>query len=168
MITTEIKGGRTHLVTDGAYLVHKASGRRCGRRTYLMAGETPEDYDEVAEEPAYSEEEYNAKVAELIHVRYSADRETSLINNMLDDEPTEEHRAEYREYQAYRAECKERAKELLSEKPAEDPTEVVDQSDDLASLAPELAPLGSEVAPLESESGEDVAPEANSDNQISE
>lgn len=73
----------------------------------------PEDWEEIAIEdiPHYTIAEYNAKVAELIHERYDADKEMSLINNMMEAEPTEAHRAEYRAYQAYRAECKQRAKD---------------------------------------------------------
>ena len=35
----------------------------------------------------------------------------SLINNMMEAEPTEAHKAEYLAYQAYRAECKLKAKD---------------------------------------------------------
>jgi len=73
----------------------------------------PEDWEEIAIEdiPPYTVAEYNAKVAELIHERYDSDKEMSLINNMMEAEPTEAHKAEYRAYQAYRAECKLKAKD---------------------------------------------------------
>ena len=73
----------------------------------------PEDWEEIeiGDIPPYTIAEYNAKVAELIHERYDADKEMSLINNMMETEPTEAHKAEYRAYQAYRAECKQRAKD---------------------------------------------------------
>ena len=111
MIKTETKGNITYIETDQACLVHTPSGRRGERRTYLLPGETVDEYQEVAEKPPFTEAEYKAKVAELIHERYSADEETSLINNMLDENPTEEHLAEYRAYQAFRAKCKQRAKD---------------------------------------------------------
>ena len=121
MIKTETKGNITYIETDQACLVHTATGRRCSRRTYLLPGETVGEYHEVAEEPPFTEAGYKAKVAELIHERYSADEETSLINNMLDENPTGEHLAEYRAYQAFRAECKQRAKDpqLYKKDPAE-------------------------------------------------
>lgn len=53
-------------------------------------------------------EMYPKKVAEYIHERYSQDTEFALINNYNAD--PEEHGEEYAEYQAYRAECKARAK----------------------------------------------------------
>ena len=54
---------------------------------------------------------YPIYVSKFIHERYSADAETALINNYLAD--TEEYREQYAEYQAYRTECKARAKEEL-------------------------------------------------------
>lgn len=72
-----------------------------------------DNYEEIAvsDIPPYTKTEYNAKVAELIHERYDADKEMSLINNMMEAEPTEVHKAEYLAYQAYRAECKLKAKD---------------------------------------------------------
>ena len=54
---------------------------------------------------------YPIYVSEFIHERYSADAETALINNYLVD--PEKYRDKYAKYQAYRAECKARAKEEL-------------------------------------------------------
>lgn len=76
----------------------------------------PEEWEEVAEGdvPRYSEAEYSRKVAELVHERYSVDDEIALINNVRDTDPSEKRLGEYAEYQAYRAECKVRAKALLA------------------------------------------------------
>ena len=60
---------------------------------------------------ANAQKYYPIRVSELIHERYSPDSETALINNFLAD--PEEYGDEYRTYQAYRAECKVRAKEEL-------------------------------------------------------
>lgn len=54
---------------------------------------------------------YPVFVSEYIHERYSQDDETALINNYLSD--PEGHAEEYQAYQAFRAECKERAKRDL-------------------------------------------------------
>lgn len=69
----------------------------------------------VAEAAATAQRDaaYKARVEALIAERYSPSDETGLINNMLDEAPTEDHRAEYRAYQAYRAECKARARAEL-------------------------------------------------------
>ena len=98
--------------TDNTHILHfKGSDNYNPIRKLTTAN--PEDWEEIAIEdiPHYTIAEYNAKVAELIHERYDADKEMSLINNMMEAEPTEAHKAEYRAYQAYRAECKQRAKD---------------------------------------------------------
>ena len=98
--------------TDSEHILHhKGSDDYATIRKAITAN--PEDWEEIAIEdiPPYTIAEYNAKVAELIHERYDADKEMSLINNMMEAEPTEAHKAEYRAYQAYRAECKLKAKD---------------------------------------------------------
>ena len=104
--------GMWELATDADHIIHRiGAGSYPEIRKVMVLN--PEQWEEiaVADMPPYTEEEYNAKVAELIHERYSADRETSLINNMLELEPTEAHKTEYAEYQRFRAECKARAKD---------------------------------------------------------
>ena len=54
---------------------------------------------------------YPIFVSEYIHERYSADAETALINNYIAD--PQGHAQEYAQYQSYRTECKERAREIL-------------------------------------------------------
>ena len=98
--------------TDDNHILHfKGSDNYNPIRKLTTAN--PEDWEEIAIEdiPPYTIAEYNAKVAELIHERYDSDKEMSLINNMMEAEPTEAHKAEYRAYQAYRAECKLKAKD---------------------------------------------------------
>ena len=98
--------------TDDNHILHfKGSDSYNTIRKLTTAN--PEGWEEIAIEdiPPYTIAEYNAKVAELIHERYDADKEMSLINNMMEAEPTEAHKAEYSAYQAYRAECKLKAKD---------------------------------------------------------
>ena len=98
--------------TDDNHILHfKGSDNYNPIRKLTTANH--EDWEEIAIEdiPPYTIAEYNAKVAELIHERYDSDKEMSLINNMMEAEPTEAHKAEYRAYQTYRAECKQRAKD---------------------------------------------------------
>ena len=98
--------------TDNTHILHfKGSDSYSPIKRLTTAN--PEDWEEIAIEdiPPYTIAEYNAKVAELIHERYDSDKEMSLINNMMEAEPTEAHKAEYRAYQAYRAECKLKAKD---------------------------------------------------------
>ena len=98
--------------TDNTHILHfKGSDSYSPIKRLTTAN--PEDWEEleIGDIPPYTIAEYNAKVAELIHERYDADKEMSLINNMMEAEPTEAHKAEYSAYQAYRAECKQRAKD---------------------------------------------------------
>ena len=98
--------------TDASHIIHRIGGEDYPilRRAIVT---DPEEWEEVAVEDIspYTTAEYNAKVAELIHERYDSDKGMSLINNMMEAEPTEAHKAEYRAYQAYREECKQRAKD---------------------------------------------------------
>ena len=98
--------------TDNTHILHfKGSDSYSPIKRLTTAN--PEDWEEIeiGDIPPYTIAEYNAKVAELIHERYDSDKEMSLINNMMEAEPTEAHKAEYSAYQAYRAECKQRAKD---------------------------------------------------------
>lgn len=112
------------LHTDADHILH-----RIGSDDYIeirrATVKDPEDWEEiaVADIPPYTRAEYDKKVAELIHARYDADREMSLINNIMEAEPTEVHKAEYSAYQAYRAECKLKAK---------DPALYTDNKDNIA------------------------------------
>lgn len=114
METKQLNNGKAEIWTDAEHIIRKKGDNNSTqiRRRRVNADELSQ-WEEVAvaDMRPYSDEEYNAKVAELIHQRYDANKETSLINNMLEDNPTEEHVAEYREYQAFRAECKLRAKD---------------------------------------------------------
>ena len=112
MIQQTQRGGNV-LLTATEGLIHKIGTDTYVRSIMMLPGESADLYEEVAEKPAYSDHDYDVMVADLIHARYSKDKETALINNMLEDEPTDEHRREYAEYQAFRAECKVRAKEIL-------------------------------------------------------
>lgn len=114
MKTKQLSSGRVEIWTDTDYVIRRKGDNNPTqiRRRRINAADI-DQWEEVAvaDMRPYSDEQYNAKVSELIHQRYDADKETSLINNMLEDNPTEEHIAEYREYQAFRAECKLRAKD---------------------------------------------------------
>lgn len=143
METKQLNNGKVEIWTDAEHVIRKKGDNNPTqiRRRRVNADELG-DWEEVAiaDMRPYSDEEYNAKVAELIHQRYDADKETSLINNMLEDSPTEEHVAEYREYQAFRAECKRLAKDpelykssevSAPEESVEEAPEVVEDIDDV-------------------------------------
>lgn len=110
--STRLSNGFIKL-TATAGLIHNLRTDEYSPSFVMLPTDTLDMYEEVAEKPAYTEAEYKAKVSELIRERYTEDDEFALINNVLET-PTEKRRTEYAEYQAYRAECKERARAELS------------------------------------------------------
>lgn len=100
------------LSTDKEHILHRIGSEDYNVIRKIMTS-NPDEWEEIAvtDIPPYTKSEYDKKVAELIHARYDADREMSLINNIMEAEPTEVHKAEYSAYQAYRAECKLKAKD---------------------------------------------------------
>lgn len=110
--------------TDSGHLLfRKGDGESEGFRKAMVRA--PEEYEEIAVEdiPPYTEGEYAYKVAELVHERYSIDAEIALINNIREESPSQRHLDEYAAYTAYRKECKERAKEFLTNRPKADEPE---------------------------------------------
>lgn len=112
------------LSTDKEHILHRIGSEDYNVIRKIMTS-NPDEWEEIAvtDIPPYTKSEYDKKVAELIHARYDADKEMSLINNMMEAEPTEVHKAEYSAYQAYRAECKLKAK---------DPALYTDNKDNIA------------------------------------
>lgn len=101
--------------TDSEHILHrKDSGDYATIRKAITAN--PEDWEEIAigDIPPYTNAEYAAKVSELIHQKYSLDDEIALYANLKDD-PTEKRTNEFAEYLAFRKQCKEDAKKLLTE-----------------------------------------------------
>ena len=58
-------------------------------------------------------ESYGELVEQLVRKRYSQSQVEAIINNYLDDSENEQHKAEFLEMQAYRKECKSKAKEII-------------------------------------------------------
>ena len=101
--------------TDSEHILHRKGGDDYATiRKAITAN--PEDWEEIAIEdiPPYTNAEYAAKVSELIHQKYSLDDEIALRAN-LEDDPTEKRTNEFAEYLAFRKQCKEEAKKLLTE-----------------------------------------------------
>ena len=101
--------------TDSEHILHhKGSDDYTTIRKAITAN--PEDWEEIeiGDIPPYTNAEYAAKVSELIHQKYSLDDEIALYANLKDD-PTEKRTNEFAEYLAFRKQCKEDAKKLLTE-----------------------------------------------------
>lgn len=104
------------LSTDADHILHKIGSDNYAPIHHAMVKPADVDlYEEiaVADIPPYTEEEYKAKVEELIREQYTASDEFALINNVMAG-VTEKRQSEYAAYQEYREECKRRAKEILT------------------------------------------------------
>ena len=56
------------------------------------------------------EKQYGQLVSDLVRKKYSASAVEAILNNYMDDPSNEKYVAEFKELQAYRAECKEMAR----------------------------------------------------------
>ena len=103
------------LTTDADHILHRKGSDDYNSIRKLTTA-NPEDWEEIeiGDIPPYTNAEYAAKVSELIHQKYSLDDEIALYANLKDD-PTEKRTNEFAEYLAFRKQCKEDAKKLLTE-----------------------------------------------------
>ena len=120
MIETDKENGFVELtVSDKANILHRVGSAEYPeiRRTTVRAEEASA-WEEV-EQPAFTKAEYDAKVAELIRERYTADEEFALHRKMLNaafspSVASVESNAvmtEYAEYNAFVEQCKAAAKD---------------------------------------------------------
>ena len=101
--------------TDNNHILHfKGSDNYNPIRKLTTANLEDWEEIEIGDIPPYTNAEYAAKVSELIHQKYSLDDEIALYANLKDD-PTEKRTNEFAEYLAFRKQCKEDAKKLLTE-----------------------------------------------------
>ena len=109
--------------TEGKFIRRKGSDSYF-RRSTVLSGETEADFAEVDEVPEYTKAEYDAMVARLVRQRYSADEEFAIQRKMIDamvnpvtadadSEPVA--MQEFRVYNEFVNECKEKAPYLLIE-----------------------------------------------------
>lgn len=95
---------------EGKELARTSDRKPVGTRARILASALDEWTEVDPAEAADSEREarYKARVVALIRERYDADDETALLANRGDGDP--EHAEEYAAWQAYREECKQRAR----------------------------------------------------------
>lgn len=114
MVIIECDSGLHELVAaEGMFLHRKGSDVFTPVRRVMVTD--PQAWEEVPEDAgavAAREAVYGAEVARLVAERYSVAQELALINNAMAG-GDEAHAAEYAAYQAYRAECKARARAAL-------------------------------------------------------
>lgn len=81
------------------------------RHSPVEEGDDVKAQEEVAIVPHAT---YETLVAALVHTHYTADAETAIIANYLADPDNVVHRAEFGQYQAWRAEVKTACKEYFN------------------------------------------------------
>lgn len=128
MKKTMTESGLVNLDTDKAHILHRKGDRIYAEIHHAtVTPDKDDDYEELtmeqweaAREAAAREAEYTRLLREMIHERYSIDDEIALganINSeevLADEAKADAAAEEYAAYQQYRAECKRRAKEILS------------------------------------------------------
>lgn len=104
-------------LTATAGLVHKLGTDIYVPSIVLLPSDTLDMYEEVIEKPAYTKEQYDNKVADLVRQRYSESEEFAIqrkaINAAFSPSVTSADSTALEEYQSYNAyvdECKLRAK----------------------------------------------------------
>lgn len=101
---------------DGKY-VHRKGTDLYFKRAMILPSQSIDDFEEVNELPPYTKTEYDAKVAELVREKYSESEEFAIqrkaINAAFSPSPVNKDNkaiSEYREYNEFVEECKQKAK----------------------------------------------------------
>lgn len=105
--------------SDENKYVHKIGTDSYFKKAIVLPNDTIENYEEVDEIPAYTKAEYDAKVEELIHEKYSLDKEAEIqrkaismmLPNTLSEDVAEKYLTAFIEYNTFVEECKEKAKD---------------------------------------------------------
>lgn len=98
--------GKEIVAAEGKWL-HRIGTEAYFRRA-IVGNADLSDFEEVAELPKYTNEEYSTRVNELIRERYTESAELSILRQR------DAKQAQYEEYYAYCEECKKQAKAELS------------------------------------------------------
>lgn len=92
--------------TDGKWVRNKITGA-VAKRQGCLPSMSADDFEELDEKPAYTEEQYAERVEALIAEKYSTGRELALLRQK------ETKPEEWEEYNAFAEACKVRAREEL-------------------------------------------------------
>ncbi|MBD5193020.1 MAG: hypothetical protein HDS91_00650 [Bacteroidales bacterium] len=114
-----IKIGSLIKLTATTGLIHKIGTETYAKSVIMRPSETMEMYEEVAEMPTYTKEQYDAKVAELVREKYTDSEEHAIRRKAFNvafslatvSEDGNAALNEYQEYNAYVEDCKLRAKD---------------------------------------------------------
>lgn len=120
MNKTQLPNGQWQLDSADGHILHRKGSDDYTPLRHARVT-SPDEWEEVAVDavPLYTDSEYKTRVAALVHERYSVDDEIALAANancpalLADEERAATFAEEYATYQAYRAECKARARAEL-------------------------------------------------------
>ena len=93
--------------TDGKWVRNKITGA-VAKRQGCLPSMSADDFEELDERPAYTEEQYAARVEALIAEKYSIAKELAVLRQK------EAKPDEWEEYNAYAEACKAKAREELA------------------------------------------------------
>lgn len=126
-----IKIEKNQVYSTNGKTIHRIGSDIYFKRGSVLKGDTVGDFEEVDAVPPFTRDEYSAKVPELIRERYSESQEFEVLHDMINalvpaqadlSEPAdaaaakaEKALANYRDYDAFVAQCKRRAVEILSD-----------------------------------------------------
>lgn len=113
MTKTERTDGRVELLAaEGCFLRRKGSTEDCrDNRRLTVPADRVAEWEEVSADslPAYTEQQYEERVTELIRKRYSVSAELAVLRQR-DSKP-----GEFADYNAFAEQCKARAREELTD-----------------------------------------------------
>ena len=157
MVTKELNNGRVEISTDAAHVIRKKGDNNpTDVRRRRVAADELDQWEEVAVEDMrpYSDEQYNAKVSELVAERYPLTEENAITRKLLfkllhpeaatldesgEDTELPKEVAQFEAYNAYVENCKLRAKnpELYVESEESDRSDISDLADVVDELSSE-------------------------------
>lgn len=124
MIQTKKIGKLTEISVESGY-IHKIGTETYFKRGIMLASDSIEMFEVVDRIPAYTKDQYDKKVAELVREKYSADEEFAIqrkMINSINEDADEKAVEEYNAYNTFVEECKKSAKneDLYKEEIIED------------------------------------------------
>lgn len=117
----QTKIGNLTKLTATEGLIHKIGTEDYVTSIIMLPTDTLEMYEEVAEKPAYTKEQYDDKVAELVREKYTESEEFAIQRKAINAAfspsvaEAETDMSEFTEYNDFVEECKVRAREVLTE-----------------------------------------------------
>lgn len=112
-----IKIENNQIFSDSGKLIHRVGSDIYFRKGMILPSQSIDDYEEVDEIPPFTKAQYDGMVAKLVRERYTESEEFAIqrkaINATFSPSAISEDNvvmSEYREYNEFVEECKQKAK----------------------------------------------------------